>query len=161
MAKKIVLQAFTPHKHDHKRCVQDAVADAESICTARNERLTPLRKLVLELVWKSHKPVKAYDLLAQLADYHERPAPPTVYRALDFLQEAGLVHKIQAMNAYVGCAEPARTHQGQFLICEKCGDIAELDDAVITARIAENAAKIGFQVQSETIEVYGLCQVCR
>jgi Fur family transcriptional regulator, zinc uptake regulator len=161
MAKKIILQDFTPHKHDHKRCVQDAVADAESICLARNERLTPLRKLVLELVWRNHKPVKAYDLLAQLADFHERPAPPTVYRALDFLQEAGLVHKIQSMNSYVGCAEPARAHQGQFLICEKCGEIAELDDAALTTRIAENAARLGFQVKSETIEVYGLCQECR
>lgn len=161
MARKIVLQDFTAHKHDHAKCVFDAVADAESICSARQERLTPIRKTVLELVWKNHKPVKAYDLLTQLSEFHERPAPPTVYRALDFLQEAGLVHKIQSINAYVGCADPGRTHQGQFLICRKCGDIAELDDASLTSRISENAKRVGFRVETETIEVTGLCKECQ
>ena len=161
MARKIVLQDFTAHKHDHAKCVFDAVADAESICSARQERLTPIRKTVWERVWKSHNPVKAYDLLTQLSEFHERPAPPTVYRALDFLQEAGLVHKIQSINAYVGCADPGRTHQGQFLICRKCGDIAELDDALLTSRISENAKRVGFRVETETIEVTGLCKECQ
>src|SRR5688572_26848545 len=135
MTKRLVIQDFIQSKHNHARCVQDAVASAESICASRNERFTPLRKTVLELVWSSHKPVKAYDLLAQLAEYHDRPAPPTVYRALDFLQEAGLVHKLQSLNAYIGCGEPHRDHQGQFLICESCGTVAELDDDNITSRI--------------------------
>lgn len=161
MAKKIVLQDFMSGKHDHHACVQDAVAQAEAICAGRNERFTPLRKLVLELVWSSHKPVKAYDLLAQLAEHHERPAPPTVYRALDFLREAGLVHKIQSLNAYVGCSAPSRLHQGQFFICEQCGDIAELDDEAITARVAENAKRVGFRVKDEIIEILGQCQVCQ
>jgi Fur family transcriptional regulator, zinc uptake regulator len=161
MAKKIVLQDFISAKHNHEHCVEAAVADAEVVCAARNERFTSLRKTVLELVWSSHKPIKAYDLLAQLANYHERPAPPTVYRALDFLREAGLVHKIQSLNAYVGCAEPEREHQGQFLICEGCGTVAELDDESITSRIDYNAKKIGFKVADETIEVTGLCQQCQ
>lgn len=161
MAKKIVLQDFPFSHHDHDRCVEEAVADAERICEARNERLTPLRRTVLELVWKSHKPVKAYDLLAMLSEFHERPAPPTVYRALDFLQEAGLVHKIQSRNAYVGCAEPSREHQGQFLICGHCGDIAELDDGALVDRIRENAKRVGFLVKTETVEVLGLCKACQ
>ena len=161
MAKKIILQDFLSRKHNHAHCVEAAVAEAESVCAARNERFTSLRKTVLELVWSSHKPIKAYDLLAQLANYHERPAPPTVYRTLDFLREAGLVHKIQSLNAYVGCAEPEREHQGQFLICEGCGTVAELDDESITSRIDFNAKKIGFKVSDETIEVTGLCQQCQ
>jgi Fur family zinc uptake transcriptional regulator len=161
MTKKIIIQDFVSGKHDHAHCVQDAVAQAEEICAERNERFTPLRKTVLELVWSSHKPVKAYDLLAQLSQVHERPAPPTVYRALDFLQEAGLVHKIQSLNAYVGCGEPGRAHQGQFLICKNCGDVAELDDRTITERIDHNAKRIGFKVNDETIEVLGLCRACQ
>jgi Fur family zinc uptake transcriptional regulator len=161
MVKKIVLQDFLSIKHNHKSCVQEAVARAEEICIARNERFTAIRKKVLELVWSSHKPVKAYDLLVQLADFHERPAPPTVYRALDFLREVGLVHKIQSMNAYVGCGEPHRDHQGQFLICEGCGTVAELDDENITSRIDQNAKKIGFKVNDETVEVLGLCRLCQ
>jgi len=161
MSKKIVIQDFISGKHNHSTCVHDALALAEQVCAARNERFTPLRKTVLELVWTSHKPVKAYDLLTQLAEFHERPAPPTVYRALDFLQEAGLVHKLQSLNAYIGCNEPARDHQGQFLICEGCGVVAELDDSNITSRIDHNAKKIGFKVNDETVEVLGLCPQCQ
>jgi len=116
---------------------------------------------VFELLWSSHKPVKAYDLLAQLALTHERPAPPTVYRALDFLQEAGLVHKLESLNSYIGCGEPGRPHQGQFLICEGCGVVAELDDAELTSRIDTSARRIGFKVNDETIEISGLCRDCQ
>lgn len=161
MTKKILIQDFIHAKHNHASCVQQAVANAEEVCAARSERFTPLRKIVLELVWSSHKPVKAYDLLAQLAEHHERPAPPTVYRALDFLQEAGLVHKIQSLNAYVGCAEPGREHQAQFLICDNCGTVAELDDKSITSRIDQNAKRVGFRVNDETVEVNGLCRDCQ
>ncbi len=161
MAKKIVIQDFTADKHNHAHCVKDAMSEAQAICEARNERFTDLRKTVLELVWKHHKPVKAYDLLAQLAEVHDRPAPPTVYRALDFLREAGLVHKIQSLNAYVGCGDPARKHGGQFLICENCGDVAELDDETVTARISANAGRIGFKVKYETIEILGICARCQ
>ena len=161
MTKKIVLQNFISAKHNHAHCIADAMAEAEAVCLDRNERFTPLRKTVLELVWSSHKPEKAYDLLAHLASFHERPAPPTVYRALDFLREAGLVHKIQSLNAYIGCGEPHRDHQGQFLICEGCGTVAELDDSTLTSRIGQNAKKIGFKVKDETVEIIGLCQSCQ
>lgn len=161
MTKKIVLQDFVSAKHDHAHCVDEALARAASVCASRNERFTALRKTVLKLVWSSHKPVKAYDLLKQLSDFHERPAPPTVYRALDFLREAGLVHKIQSLNAYIGCSDPRRDHQGQFLICEDCGTVAELDDNAITSRIDHNARRVGFKVNDETVEVTGLCQSCQ
>jgi len=161
MTKKIVLQDFVPTRHDHAHCIEEAMAIAESVCAKRNERLTSLRKTVLKLVWSSHKPIKAYDLLEKLTDFHDRPAPPTVYRALEFLQEAGLVHKIQSLNAYIGCADPVRHHQGQFLICEDCGTVAELDDNAITSRIDHNAKRVGFKVNDETVEVIGLCQSCQ
>lgn len=161
MTKKIVLQDFVAAKHNHAACVEEAMAIAAAVCAGRNERFTSLRKTVLKLVWASHKPIKAYDLLAQLADFHERPAPPTVYRALDFLREAGLVHKIQSLNAYIGCGDPRRNHQGQFLICKDCGTVAELDDNTITSRIEHNAKRVGFMVNDETVEVMGLCQNCQ
>ena len=161
MTNKMVIQDFEPHEHDHDHCMADALREAERVCAQRGERFTPLRRTVFELLWSSHKPVKAYDLLAQLALTHDRPAPPTVYRALDFLQEAGLVHKLESLNAYIGCGEPGRRHQGQFLICEECGVVAELDDQVLTSMIGTNAKKIGFKVNDETIEISGLCRQCQ
>ncbi len=160
MPHNIVIQDFEPHEHDHGHCMADALREAERVCAQRGERFTPLRRTVFELLWSSHKPVKAYELLAQLALTHDRPAPPTVYRTLDFLQEAGLVHKLESLNAYIGCGEPGRRHQGQFMICEDCGVVAELDDEVLTAMIDSNARTIGFKVNAETIEISGLCGQC-
>ena len=77
VADAAVLQDFAPLHHDHHHCVADAVQVAEKVCAARGERFTPLRRTVFELLWSTHKPVKAYDLLAQLALTHHRPAPPT------------------------------------------------------------------------------------
>ena len=89
-------------------------------------RFTPLRRRVLELVWSSHKPVGAYALLDQLRNEDLGSAPPTVYRALDFLIENGLIHRIERMNAFVGCSHPGEAHRGFFLICGDCGNAEEL-----------------------------------
>lgn len=152
--------AWLPHDHSH--CVQDALADADSICAALGVRLTALRKRVLELVWQSHKPLGAYDILAVLSEEDGRKAaPPTVYRALDFLQEHGLVHRIASLNAFIGCAHPQQAHQGQFLICRVCHAAIELQQPSISQAIDNSAAEVGFSVESQTVEVVGLCGTCR
>ena len=148
--------------HDHSHCVSHALAEAESICERQGLRLTALRKRVLELVWQSHKPLGAYDILAVLSESDgRRAAPPTVYRALDFLLENGLVHRIASLNAFVGCSHPEHAHQGQFLICRTCHAAIELENAEISSAIVNNAASVGFAVESQTVEVVGLCSGCR
>ena len=87
-------------------------------------------------------------------------APPTVYRALDFLQEEGLVHKIESLNAYVGCGAPDHNHASQFLICRVCSAAAEMNDTDIRNLIADKAADIGFKIDKEIIEVKGICSQC-
>lgn len=153
-------RAFPRRGHDHESCVEDALARAASLCLRRGVRLTALRRRVLELVWRRHEPVGAYAILQSLRR-GKIAAPPTVYRALDFLLEHGFVHRIESRNAYVGCARPGRTHPGQFLICGKCGSTAELADARIDREIARRAARVGFAVEGQTIEVSGLCPRCR
>jgi Fur family transcriptional regulator, zinc uptake regulator len=123
-------------------------------------RLTELRRQVLELVWRRHEPIGAYDLLDELKTVHRRAAPPTVYRALEFLMDQGLVHRIESLNAYVGCTRPEQQHAGQFLICSNCGSIGELDDIGIARAVTERAAMLGFTVQRQTIEVRGICADC-
>ena len=97
------------------------------MCAPAWQRLTELREQVLELVWRSHAPIGAYQILDQLAE-RGRVAPPTVYRALEFLSREGLIHRIDSLNAYVGCPSPARPHQAYFFICRACGDAAEIHD---------------------------------
>lgn len=153
--------AFAGHDHDHAACADDAILQAEEICLSRAEKLTPLRRRVLELVWRSHAPVGAYDLLAALRKDGRSGAPPTVYRALDFLLAQGFVHRIQSLNAFVGCSHPGSAHAGQFLICKRCRSAAELDDPSVGEAVAAGARRVGFEVETQTIEIAGLCPACR
>lgn len=152
---------FPAPGHDHGRCVASAIARAETLCAARGARLTGLRRQVLELVWESHGPIGAYDLLDRLRGLRGGAAPPTVYRALDFLMEQGLVHRIARLNAFVGCDHPDAPHQGQFLICTDCGTAAELNEPDIATAIDRRAASLGFRVDQRTVEVTGLCPRCQ
>ncbi len=160
MSQSRVLAGFKSKRHDHRRCVKQALDAAEALCRAEGARLTALRRRVLELVWERHQPVRAYDLLDQLKSDHRAAAPPTVYRALEFLLDQGLVHRIESLNAYVGCGEPGEQHNGQFLICHDCGAVAELADPEIGRTIADKARAVGFEVQRQTIEVMGACPRC-
>jgi len=151
---------FPGPRHDHDHCVETALADAESVCAARNARLTTLRRRVLEIVWQSHQPLGAYAILDQLAGDGRRPAPPTVYRTLEFLLSHGLVHRVASLNAYVGCSHPGHVAQGQFLICTECETAVEIVDDKVAARIDERARSLGFVPAGYMIEVTGVCPDC-
>jgi len=147
--------------HDHQHCIEQALSDARRLCEERKQRLTPIRELVLKLIWQSHQPLGAYEILPALAEAGFNSAPPTVYRALDFLQEQGMVHRIASLNAFVGCPHPDQSHQGCFLICRNCNSAHELDASAIHAKIQQEAAATGFTVEQETVEVVGLCPNCK
>ncbi len=146
--------------HDHESCVEQALLNAVRICRDRGLRLTAQRRRVLELVWKSHKPVGAYELLDALKLDGKKAGPPTVYRALDFLIGANLVHRLDSLNAFVGCPDPDNPHTGQFLGCRSCRSVAELDDQTISDLIASSAQATGFLAEEQTLEVQGVCAAC-
>jgi len=153
--------SFSARDHDHGICVAEAMRDAERICERRGVRLTKLRYRVLELVWSSHAPIGAYGVLERLSRERRSATPPTVYRALDFLAAQGLVHRIESLNAFVGCADPAAAHAGQFLICRDCGAAAEMNDPRVDRAITQGAAEVGFFAEERTVEVSGICPACR
>jgi len=154
-------ESFAPDGHDHAACRRAALASAETLCRARGARLTAQRRRVLELVWESHAPVGAYEILERLsAESTGRVAPPTVYRALDFLRAHGLIHRIESLNAYLGCPRPDVRHDGQFLICRNCQAAAEMRDAAVGSALRAGARAHGFTVESETVELRGLCPAC-
>ena len=148
-------------QHDHGNCIETALATAEQLCAARGLRFTALRRRVLELVWQSHRPIGAYEVLDQLGEEKQNAAPPTVYRALDFLIEAGLVHRLDSLNAFIGCPDPGRRHTGQFLICRECRTVTELDDDDVDSLVAKKAAARGFTAVRQILEIEGLCKSCR
>jgi Fur family zinc uptake transcriptional regulator len=118
-----------------------------------------MRRQVLTAIWESHVPIGAYDILAQLNTGGGRNAPMAVYRALDFLLEHGLVHRVASLNAFVGCAHPGEAHGSQFLICRVCGSVGEINTKAINVAVARAAP--GFAVENEVIEISGVCPHCR
>lgn len=161
MTKASLSDRFPPPQHDHGHCVSAAVETAESLCRTQGLRLTRTRRRVLELVWNSHKPVGAYDILDSINNEGKKAAPPTVYRALDFLIEANLVHRLDSINAFVGCPDPGHAHTGQILICRQCRSVAELDDTDISQLVEQKVSNLGFSAIHQMLEIQGLCQDCR
>lgn len=154
--------AFPRPGHNHARCIDEAIARAEKVCLERGARFTERRRRVLMLIWESHMPVGAYEILARMNEEEgARVAPMTVYRALDFLIEHDLAHRIASRNAFVGCSQPEERHAGQFLICRGCGRVAEIEERSIADALRAGAERVGFDVASPVIEVEGACRDCR
>jgi len=155
-----------PHSHDctdPAHHVHDAgayVHAVEQACAERGLRLTPLRAQVLGLIAAADKPVKAYDLLDAMKEENGSSAPPTVYRALDFLLEQGFIHRLASVNAFVGCHHPHERHSVPFLICDRCHAAIELEDEHVTGLLEAQAKALGFAPRAQTLEVHGLCAAC-
>lgn len=154
------MSASAYHPHDHQGCINTALQQATKLCIEQGVRLTPIRKRVLELVWQSHKPMGAYDLLPALAADGFNSAPPTVYRALDFLLDLGLVHRLASLNAFIGCSHPGHEHQSCFLICKVCGKAHEMEVQSLFTTLSDTAKTQGFEAETQITEVVGTCPQC-
>ena len=135
---------------------------AEALCAGRGQRLTDLRRQVLGLIIGAGAPIGAYELLDRLRGLRTGAAPPTVYRALDFLLAQGIVHRVERLSAFVSCfGEEAHEHGAQFLICRSCGQVIEIEDHEVEAALARAAARSGFRISGATIEAEGRCAACQ
>lgn len=147
------------HPGIHGAPLAAALEAAEARCASEQERLTPPRRRVLELLLGASGPLKAYDLIAAYGDSGEPAKPPTVYRALEFLERLGFAHRIESLNAYVACRMEAERHSAAFLICDCCGAAAEFEpDFSANIAAAEGA---GYAIRSVTLEARGLCAQCQ
>jgi Fur family transcriptional regulator, zinc uptake regulator len=164
----LYIQAMNLHRHDKDHCCAhghdqpDVLAGAEAACAAQNIKLTPARRQILELLCNAGKPLGAYDLIEKVGETTgKRPAPISIYRALDFLLENGLVHKLATRNAYLACGHG---HLAQdlvvFLICDCCGGVAEATSEAMRAGLGDVTGKAGFKPRTQVLEVAGLCARC-
>jgi len=133
----------------------------KTLCASQGARLTPQREQVLSLIMRSKKPVTAYELLESMRQEDKTPAPPTVYRALEFLQEQGLIHKLESLHAFVGCNHPEHPHAGQFLICTDCGEVNEVCNHELDESLNAVEKNQGFSLQRPVIELLGRCASCQ
>ena len=139
--------------HDHTACVADAIAAAEAHCAKSGARLTSVRRRVLEILLAEHRALGAYDVLEVLRQEGLGSQPPVAYRALDFLVENGLVHRVERKNAFIACSHPGAQHKPAFLICRICDTVAETD--------APHVSASGFAVEETVVEAEGVCQKCQ
>ena len=148
-----------PH-HNHTKCTAKLIARAELTCAEKGTRLTEQRKDILESVAESHLAVGAYEIIERMAQRGPRPAPITVYRALDFLLEHNLVHKIESRNAFVACACSHDNATPALLICDTCGVVDEIVQSQANENLQTAAIATGFKVNRTVIELSGTCRVC-
>lgn len=147
-------------QHDHAACQSGAMDRAEALIAARGLRLTPVRRRVLEILLESHKAIGAYVMLDRLAAEGFGHQPPVAYRALDFLEEQGLAHRIRRLNAFCACMHPGEIHAPAFLICRTCDAVAEAPAAPVRAALEGAARALGFTVEGSNIEALGQCEAC-
>ena len=133
---------------------------ADRLCRRRGARLTAQRRQVLAILHAAGRPLGAYEILESMREGRRALAPPTVYRALEFLLEQGLAHKLETLHAFVGCAHPDHPHSSQFLICAECGRVTELEDESITRCLRSAASESGFQSRRPVVELIGTCAAC-
>jgi Fur family zinc uptake transcriptional regulator len=151
------------HAEDQAARAPAALAAAEDCCAARGERLTPLRRTVLEALYASHRPVSAYDLIERIAATgHKPPAPVTIYRTLDFLRTQGFIHRLESLNAFIACPSSHRPDEPiVFMICESCGGVDEVASEPVLAALGAAARGQGFTPHRSVIEMTGRCGHCR
>ncbi|AXQ95191.1 transcriptional repressor [Cereibacter azotoformans] len=151
--------AFEPH--DHSRCAASILSHAEEVAAAAGLRLTPVRRRTLEILLEEHRALGAYEVLDRLAQEGFGNKPPVAYRALDFLVEQGFAHRIRRLNAFTACMHPGEAHAPAFLICSRCGAVAEAPAEPVRAALDAAAGQLGFVIERTNIEAVGLCPACR
>ena len=147
-------------RHDHRHCAGDVLARAEHLAETRGVRLTPVRRRVLQILLEEHRAFGAYDVLERLAAEGFGNKPPVAYRALEFLVEHGLAHRIRRLNAFAACMHPGEDHAPAFFICKTCAGLAEAPVDEVRKAMDRAAKAIGFTIERMNVETLGLCPAC-
>jgi len=147
--------------HNHQNCCGEVLEQAHNLATNAGLRLTPVRRRTLEILLEEHRAMGAYEVLERLVEDGFGKQPPVAYRALEFLVENGLAHRIRRLNAFAACMTPGQSHAPAFFICEVCDGVAEVQDVSVRQAVDAAAAGIGFQVRRANVEVVGTCPSCR
>lgn len=147
-------------KHDHSHCAGETFAQAEAVAAARGARLTPVRRRTLEILLEEHRAMGAYEMLERLAAEGFGNQPPVAYRALEFLVQHGLAHRVRRLNAFAACMHPGEDHAPVFLICRDCGAVAEAGSETLRAALGAVAGGLGFVIERANVEALGLCPRC-
>ena len=160
MSEDVETAALAFARHDHGDCAGGILARADALAEKRGIRLTPVRRRALEILLEAHRAMGAYEVLERLAAEGFGNKPPVAYRALEFLVEQGLAHRIRRLNAFAACMHPGEAHAPAFFICRACGAVAEAPAEAVRAAMEAAAGAIGFAIERMNAEALGLCPAC-
>jgi Fur family zinc uptake transcriptional regulator len=146
--------------HNHNKCIEDSFEKAKEICNKNGLRFTDLRQKIFSIILQNHQPSKAYDVLSILQKEDSSAKPATIYRALDFLIECGLLHKLHISNSYVVCSHPLKHNRCSFLICNECNEVQESCDKDLATEVDNIGSKNNFKIEYVAIEIRGVCSSC-
>lgn len=149
--------------HVAEDLVKSSVDRASTIFSEKNLRFTDLRRRVFEEIASTTASVGAYEVLERLSKKGTRLAPISVYRALDALLEAGVIHRLESKNAYFACRRLHKARTGRrpmFLSCEQCGSVFETDGEDIFKSIDAATRAADFEPRVRFVEVTGTCAAC-
>jgi len=144
------------------RSVSSTISRAEDVCLKSGAKLTESRRRILEILAAEGRPLGAYDLIEKVAETSaKRPAPISIYRALDFLLENGLIHRLASRNAYLACVHDHAVEEPVvFLICDNCGEVAEATSPALIRSLCDLAERAKFAPRVQVMEVAGFCKAC-
>ncbi len=154
-------QACTLEPHDHTHCASNVLSHADHLIAEQGLRMTPVRRAALEILLSRQKAMGAYEVLEKLAEQGFGNQPPVAYRALEFLVDNGLAHKVRRLNAFAACTQPETAHRPVFLICRSCDAVAEASSEPVQSALALAAAHEDFLIERVNVEVLGLCPTCQ
>lgn len=130
---------------------------AERHCVKHGHRLTDPRRLVLAILQDGNEPLGAYAIIDAMP---EGTKPPTVYRALEFWEREGFVHRIDSLNVYAACHAGHRHAGSQYTVCDGCGRVEEVHLCDVPQQLRERLGDTGFTLRRWTAELHGLCAAC-
>lgn len=159
-------------EHDHAKCVDSILKHAQDICSKRGVRLTEQRLKVLAVLADSHVPASAYDILDKINRQGNKLAPVAIYRALDFLTQQELIHRIESRNGYVACSHHHGEGSGKgeecchgdvtvFLLCDSCGRAGEFHSDALSGLVETIASTEKFRANAPVLEISGICEMCQ
>jgi Fur family transcriptional regulator, zinc uptake regulator len=162
MSKSTATNAFPEPEHNHGPCLDLALERAQRAFEASGSRLTELRQQVFAEIAGSHDAIGAYDVLDRLARKGTRVAPISVYRAIEALLHAGVIHRLETRNAFFACHAGHAPERGQLiLLCERCGRVAEVPGEAVFNAIEAAVNSAGFRARRTVAEVSGICADCQ
>jgi Fur family ferric uptake transcriptional regulator len=133
-----------------------AIADA---LRAHGHRATSQRLMIKEALDRLDRHVTAEQLLTEVRGRLPGVSLPTIYSALEVLEDAGLVRRVAAGRG--PALYDARGDEHHHAVCRRCGAVIDLEARSDLEPALRLAARGGFAPEAAEVVVHGLCEQCQ